>query len=999
MDIRDAKKVLYTVITDRYDFLFPPLVNQPGFDLVCFTDDDTLESDYYEIRPLPALPEIEKVSDDPIRKARLVKILAHRFLSDYDYSVYMDANRVIDDSLIEDIERFGGAILCFKGIFTDPYDAAQYYLEANDNTDPLQADPRAALPEAEKKLLKKQVSSWKKGGLKTNQGCPGTSLLGRWHNDEWVAKTMETWADEVIYGCYLDELSFPFACHKTKLQWVEGRSQFAQDNQLVSDAEEIAVLVAHKKHIVDENELTELSYPLNPPPPGGKYDGYPRLLTVGVPVSNQIETIRRCLDHLKPLLDAVESELVVVDTGSTDGTVEVCLEFGARVIKFPWIDNMSAARNQAILNAKGCWFMSIDDDEWFEDISPIIDFFTSGVYKNSLFAAYYQRNYMSKSRDDYFDYPAARMAKMQPSLHFEGRIHDLLTSENRNKKNNVITQILAFACHYGFAADDAVEQIPKTIRNLKNLKLDLVQFPYEPRHGYQVVREYQIARRYADAYRMALFTISLNLHHIRDEKIRTYNAIVVFMHNVMHSAGAWAQLIRFSDKYLDFEWNVEFDRCMVLYSLTYAAIGIKDYRKALEYITNYFKFRAVFTALPEDRQKPQTALTGTDRVDERRYIEMVSAGMLIDAILSRRSNLRKTMKSTEFITEFSESLLFRNFTVDLFSKRKDWISLSYLIDILKLKNECDAIPYILASVDIQAVSADIPHVREALRQSIETDHGFYDILELRRTAIEDDYFELYRKALAYVESVKYEAGSILRVSLLSEVFRLELDPSDVMQIMSIEHIDHLITRMGALDERTLLLYRSLSKWQETVGENSTPTEKYMALRIGNIVFNKSNKKDTDKYLTDFETLINRTYDWDTQLYRPEILKDFGSDLLPAGKQALCAAKTAFSLEHDENYADSLRAFRRALEKDNSLREPIKQLGARITKITERINKKQDAIVDEFSLLLGSVKTKINDMISSGHYSTALPLVAQLETLAPNDPDVKVLRKRINAYLQ
>ena len=51
MNIREAKKVLYTVITGRYDFLFPPLVQQPGFDMICFTDDESLESDCLKYAP------------------------------------------------------------------------------------------------------------------------------------------------------------------------------------------------------------------------------------------------------------------------------------------------------------------------------------------------------------------------------------------------------------------------------------------------------------------------------------------------------------------------------------------------------------------------------------------------------------------------------------------------------------------------------------------------------------------------------------------------------------------------------------------------------------------------------------------------------------------------------------------------------------------------------------------------------------------------------------
>ena len=46
-------------------------------------------------------------------------------------------------------------------------------------------------------------------------------------------------------------------------------------------------------------------------------------------VSNQIDTIERCLSHIQPLLDQLPSELLVINTGSTDGTIEICKKYGA----------------------------------------------------------------------------------------------------------------------------------------------------------------------------------------------------------------------------------------------------------------------------------------------------------------------------------------------------------------------------------------------------------------------------------------------------------------------------------------------------------------------------------------------------------------------------------------------------------------------------------------------------------------------------------------------
>lgn len=169
----------------------------------------------------------------------------------------------------------------------------------------------------------------------------------------------------------------------------------------------------NKKNLIPtKDEEGHYIYEKNPVYTGGNYEGREYLLTIGMPVSNQITMIERCLSHIQPLLERLDAELVIADTGSTDGTIEVCRKYGARVIDFPWCNNMSAARNAVLHSARGLWYLSIDDDEWFENTDEIAEFFESGKYKNYNMASYIQRNYMDQTGDDYMDFHAARMVKI-----------------------------------------------------------------------------------------------------------------------------------------------------------------------------------------------------------------------------------------------------------------------------------------------------------------------------------------------------------------------------------------------------------------------------------------------------------------------------------------------------------------------------------------------------------------------------------------------------------
>ncbi|HEY1789940.1 MAG TPA: glycosyltransferase family 2 protein, partial [Verrucomicrobiae bacterium] len=83
-------------------------------------------------------------------------------------------------------------------------------------------------------------------------------------------------------------------------------------------------------------------------------------LSVAMIVRNEARCLARCLDSIRALAD----EIVIVDTGSTDGTVEIAEAFKAKVSQFKWVDDFSAARNFSLDQAAGDWILVLDGDEF-----------------------------------------------------------------------------------------------------------------------------------------------------------------------------------------------------------------------------------------------------------------------------------------------------------------------------------------------------------------------------------------------------------------------------------------------------------------------------------------------------------------------------------------------------------------------------------------------------------------------------------------------------------
>ncbi len=76
-------------------------------------------------------------------------------------------------------------------------------------------------------------------------------------------------------------------------------------------------------------------------------------------VKNEEKHLARCLSSVKDVAD----EIVIVDTGSTDKTIEIAESFSAKIFHFDWVNDFSAARNFALSKCTGDWILYLDADE------------------------------------------------------------------------------------------------------------------------------------------------------------------------------------------------------------------------------------------------------------------------------------------------------------------------------------------------------------------------------------------------------------------------------------------------------------------------------------------------------------------------------------------------------------------------------------------------------------------------------------------------------------
>lgn len=217
-------------------------------------------------------------------------------------------------------------------------------------------------------------------------------------------------------------------------------------------------------------------------------------LTISLLCSGRDKSTEDCLKSIKKIRDAIGScEIIVVDTGCDSELQSVIEKYADKVIPFTWCNDFSTARNIGVDAASGEWFMFIDDDEWFEDPTPIIRFFNTGKYKAYTKATYKVRNYANLEGTSWSDSLASRLFKLgdKKITRFHSKIHEVF-----QEIPGAEYHIECHAEHYGYAFTSKKDRINHSLRNVP-LIIDMMKSePDEIRWPQHLVPEYYVLEEY-----------------------------------------------------------------------------------------------------------------------------------------------------------------------------------------------------------------------------------------------------------------------------------------------------------------------------------------------------------------------------------------------------------------------------------------------------------------------------------------------------------------------
>jgi glycosyltransferase involved in cell wall biosynthesis len=296
-------------------------------------------------------------------------------------------------------------------------------------------------------------------------------------------------------------------------------------------------------------------------------------------VKNEEKNLESCLQSLQPLRNAVASELIIVDTGSEDDTVEIAKGFTDQVYFHPWGNDFSAMRNITLKYSTGEWVLIIDADEVLKNCQPVIDFLQSPKRKQYASLAISIKNMVDVENDIFSSMVAFRFFRNDGYFHFEGAIH------NQAKfKGETLAMPEVYLLHYGYIPTDKELMERIFLRTGTILKQELEKDPGNIYYWTQLSVTYAMHKDYKEAIEYAEKAYSL----LPEKKTSNFmfvllQMILVYQHESQYEkvANICRESLAIKEGYLD-----------VYYYYAEAQAVLKNYPDAIIYYEKYLDLLA-----------------------------------------------------------------------------------------------------------------------------------------------------------------------------------------------------------------------------------------------------------------------------------------------------------------------------------------------------------------------------------------------------------------------
>jgi len=231
-------------------------------------------------------------------------------------------------------------------------------------------------------------------------------------------------------------------------------------------------------------------------------------------VRDEAACLARCLSSISGLV----TEIIVVDTGSTDHTVDIAREYGARVFTHAWTGDFSEARNLSISHATRDWVLCLDaDEELAADARDVVRALISTTTAEGLQVTIRNLNPPGETTI-YEESAVTRFFRHRSEYRFEGGIHEQIAPSIVRAGGKIEAIPSVIILHHGYVTSQAQGQ-DRALRDLRALEVALAGNPDDAYLHFQFGATCQAAGDAKRAEKELMRALELNRGELSQELI------------------------------------------------------------------------------------------------------------------------------------------------------------------------------------------------------------------------------------------------------------------------------------------------------------------------------------------------------------------------------------------------------------------------------------------------------------------------------------------------
>lgn len=691
-------------------------------------------------------------------------------------------------------------------------------------------------------------------------------------------------------------------------------------------------------------------------------------------VKNEEKHLEEVLKSLNPFFDSFRTELIIVDTGSEDNTVNIAKKYTDKVYYHQWDNDFGSMRNKTIQYATGEWILILDGDEVFTKVEPLINFLISDTSKDYNSASIIIKNLVDDNEKNLHIGQALRLFRNTPDFRFEGRIHE----QPRFKVPIFMSD--AEVVHYGYISTDKNLMEYKFRRNVAILKEELKKDPNNIYYLFQLSQSYGMYRKYRKS-----LDIILKAYELLKEKKDDYRK---YMYVYAQLARAYYQNCRFKElEDICIEALEKIDNELIDF---YYFLGVAQsvQKKNVEAIKNFEKYLKIL-------EKEKYNKSVIDFLVLKSTLGFSDTVCINLAVLYKQNN--EYLKSLKYIEKINKDNLNEQ-TAAIFAElyieldKYDKLREKYN-EILKLKEENNDVLYAFWSAVENGMERHKDKKVRLMKLFSEGD-CYYSLLNRVRLNLLEDKNNVDNALIKKIREIDFgDLPNYFADLIYALMIKKERGIGELLANANYEQLQSYITYLvNKYDEEDIenIFLGYLKEMSDNRGFNEIRFQKELrkSLLINNII-------GYEKYRDIFEYYLSDGFNYIEQIYSKNVIEnELIYDARNSEDRFLIYMLLAMRLREKDKVL-YVRYLRKALKVYSVMKPAIEMLLEELQQ-EEKMEKEKSKTntSNEFNELKNKVKESISVLFKSGKIIEAKILIDEYLDIVPNDLEMLALKSEI-----